>query len=279
MININNLKYEMLSNRIEKTAILFELSEGLKTFFKENPDEIVDVSFSFNKNSPKEPAYISFKCSTDEGKSVVFSNIFHFLHKCVSLFDPIKSPFGLFAMCLINNPQKIDFTFNKNNFDFIFKYADDFDGKAEWLARVINMFDDDLNYIIVDKHPLWGKYPTTVFNKKSYDLWKEVKSREGYIKSFNEYQVFLKNAELIKTHYNQLSDNQTMSLQKSCLFIFEEGKILDTIELNEMDYITGLFDKKDDTKGLNNFIKQNSTIFELNHNLNEKMLSDIFLNN
>lgn len=279
MININNLKYEMLANRIEKTAILFELSEGLKSFFKENPDEIVDISFSFNKNSPKEPAYISFKCSTDEDKSVVFSNVFHFLHKCVSLFDPIKSPFGLFAICMINNPQKIDFTFNKDNFDFIFKYADDFDGKSEWLARVINMFDDDIDYIIIDKHPLWGKYPTTVFNKQSYDLWKEVKSREGYIKSFNKYQVFFKNAELIKEHYNQLSENQTMSLQKSCLFIFEEGKILDTIELDEMDYITGLFDKKDDTKGLNNFIKQNSTMFKLNHNLTEKMLSDIFINN
>lgn len=276
---MNNLKHEMLSNRIEKTAILFELAQGLKKFFKENPEEIVDISFCFNKNSPKDPAYISFKCSTDEDKSVVFSNVFHFLHKCVSLFDQIKSPFGLFSMCLINNPQKIDFTFNKDNFDFIFKYADDFDGKEEWVRRATNMYDEDIDYIIIDKHPLWGKYPTTVFNKQSYELWQEVKKREGYIKSFNEYQVFLKNAELIKEHYNQLSENQTMSLQKSCLFIFEEGKILDTIELDEMGYITGLFDKKDDTKGLNNFIKQNSTMFELNHNLTEKMLSDIFINN
>ena len=51
MININNIKYEMLANRIEKTAILFELCEGLKRFFKDNPEDIVNVSFSFDKNS------------------------------------------------------------------------------------------------------------------------------------------------------------------------------------------------------------------------------------
>lgn len=278
MININNIKYEMLANRIEKTAILFELCEGLKSFFKDNPEDSVDVSFSFDKRSPKEPAYINFKCSTDEDQSVVFSNVFYFLHKCISLFDPVKSPFGLFTMCLLDNPQKVDFTFNKDNFGFIFKYADDFDGKEEWLIRAINEYEDDIDYVIVDNHPLWGKYPTTVFNKKSYDMWQEVKSREVYIKSFNEYQIFLKNAELIKKHYRMLSENQTMSLQKSCLIIFEDDKILDCIELDKMDYIKGFFDKKDSEKGFGNFIKYNSTMFELNYNLNEKMLLDIFNN-
>ena len=75
-----------------------------------------------------------------------------------------------------------------------------------------------------------------------------------------------------------LSDNQTMSLQKSCLIIFEDDKILDCIELDKMDYIKGFFDKKDSEKGFSNFIKYNSTMFELNYSLNEKMLLDIFNN-
>lgn len=278
MININNIKYEMLANRIEKTAILFELCEGLKSYFKDNPEHIVDVSFSFDKNSPKDPTYINFTYSIDENQSIVFSNVFHFLHKCVSLFDPIKSPFGLFAMCLIRNPQKVDFTFNKDNFDFIFKYADDFDGKEEWLIRAINQYDDNIDYVIIDRHPLWGKYPTTVFNKRSYDMWQEVKSRESYIKSLPDYQAFLKNAEIIKEYYNGLSNNQSMTLKSSYLTIFEEDKILECIELQDFDHIKGVFDKKDKEKGFINFIKHNITMFELNYSLTEKMLLDIFNN-
>lgn len=155
---MNNIKLEMLANRIEKTAILFELYKGLKEFFEKNPQDVVNISFSANRNSPKETRYITFKSSTDEGQSVVFSNVFHFLHKCVSLFDPIKSPFGLFSQSIANKPQEVNLTFNKDNFCFIFDYADSFDGKKEWLELL------SADYIIVN-HNRWVSIPKWFLTK------------------------------------------------------------------------------------------------------------------
>lgn len=274
MNNINNLKYELLSNKIEKTAILFELYKGLNSFFKDNPNEVVDITFYFHKNSPKEPRYINFRSSFDEGQSVVFSNVFHFLHKCVSLFDPIKSPFGLFATYLINQPQEIEFKFNKNNFHFIFDYCDDFDSKKEWLDLVNNEFGR-ADHIIYRKNNQWGKYPTMVFNEESYNLWQEVKSRENYIKNTYDYKIFLENADLIKKHYKLLNETQTMTLKNSYLTIYEDKKIVDCIKIEEFEHIKGTFSKNNDKVFLD-FITYNATMFELNHNLTEKMLLDIF---
>lgn len=277
MNNINNLKYELLSNKIEKTAILFELYKGLNGFFNEHPEKVVDITFSFNKNSPKEPIYINFKSSTDENQSVVFSNVFHFLHKCVSLFDPIKSPFGLFATYLINQPQEISFKFNKDNFHFIFDYCDDFDSKKEWLDLVNEEFGKT-DYIIYKMNSQWGKYPTMVFNDESYSLWQEVKLRENYIKNTYNYKAFLENADLIKKQYQLLNEQQTMILKNSYLTIYEDKKIVDCIEIEGFKHIKGSFNKKDDNVFLD-FIKDNAMMFELNNNLTEKMLFDIFINN
>ena len=274
MNNINNLKYELLSNKIEKTAILFELYKGLNSFFKDNPNEVVDITFYFHKNSPKEPRYINFRSSFDEGQSVVFSNVFHFLHKCVSLFDPIKSPFGLFATYLINQPQEIEFKFNKNNFHFIFDYCDDFDSKKEWLDLVNEEFGKT-DHIIYNINSQWGKYPTMVFNDESYNLWQEVKSRENYIKNTYDYKIFLENADLIKKHYKLLNETQTMTLKNSYLTIYEDKKIVDCIKIEEFEHIKGTFSKNNDKVFLD-FITYNATMFELNHNLTEKMLLDIF---
>lgn len=274
MNNINNLKYELLSNKIEKTAILFELYKGLNSFFKDNPNEVVDITFYFHKNSPKEPLYINFRSSFDEGQSVVFSNVFHFLHKCVSLFDPIKSPFGLFATYLINQPQEISFKFNKDNFHFIFDYCDDFDSKKEWLD-LVNEEYGRADHIIYRKNNQWGKYPTMVFNEESYNLWQEVKSRENYIKNTYDYKIFLENADLIKKHYKLLNETQTMTLKNSYLTIYEDKKIVDCIKIEEFEHIKGTFSKNNDKVFLD-FITYNATMFELNHNLTEKMLLDIF---
>ena len=273
----NGIKLEILANKIEKTAILFELYKGLNKFFHENPEKIVDISFSFNKNSPKEPMYINFRSSFDEGQSVVFSNVFHFLHKCVSLFDPIKSPFGLFATYLINQPQEISFKFNKDNFHFIFDYCDDFDSKKEWLD-LVNEEYGRADHIIYRKNNQWGKYPTMVFNEESYNLWQEVKSRENYIKNTYDYKIFLENADLIKKHYKLLNETQTMTLKNSYLTIYEDKKIVDCIKIEEFEHIKGTFSKNNDKVFLD-FITYNATMFELNHNLTEKMLFDIFINN
>lgn len=277
MNNLNNLKYELLSNKIEKTAILFELYKGLNKFFNEKPEEVVDITFSFNKNSPKEPMYINFKSSIDENQSVVFSNVFHFLHKCVSLFDPIKSPFGLFATYLINQPQEISFKFNKDNFHFIFDYCDDFDSKKEWLD-LVNEEYGRADHIIYRKNNQWGKYPTMVFNEESYNLWQEVKSRGNYIKNTYDYKIFLENANLIKKHYRLLNEKQTMTLKNSYLTIYEDEQIVDCIKIEEFEHIKGHFNKNNDKVFLD-FITYNATMFELNHNLTEKMLLEIFINN
>lgn len=276
MNNINNLKYELLSNKIEKTAILFELYKGLNKFFNEHPDEVVDITFSFNKNSPKEHHYINFRSSFDEGQSVVFSNVFHFLHKCVSLFDPIKSPFGLFATYLINQPQEISFKFNKDNFHFIFDYCDDFDSKKEWLD-LVNEEYGRAEHIIYRKNNQWGKYPTMVFNEESYNFWQELKSRENYIKNTYDYKIFLENADLIKKHYKLLNETQTMTLKNSYLTIYEDQQIIDCIQIEGFDHIKGTFNRKNDNVFLN-FIKDNTMMFELNNNLTEKMLLEIFSN-
>lgn len=272
----NNITLEMLTNKIEKTAILFELYKGLKDFFEKNPEEIVDVYFSFDRKSPKETRYINFKSSTDEGQTVVFSNVFHFLHKCVSLFDPLKSPFGLFAEFMVRTPQEVKLTFNKDNFCFIFDYADDFDSKKIWLT----LTDERVSYIVhsvpYEKNSAWGEYPTMIFNEQSYNDWQAVKSSENYIKTSYNYNMFLENANIVKKYYKQLSENQTMTLQKSYLTIFEEGMIVDCIELYELDYIQGVFDKKDPEKGFSNFIRYNATMLELNYGLTEKMLMEIF---
>lgn len=270
----NGIKLEILANKIEKTAILFELYKGLNKFFNEHLDEVVDITFSFNKNSPKEPRYINFRSSFDEGQSVVFSNVFHFLHKCVSLFDPIKSPFGLFATYLINQPQEISFKFNKDNFHFIFDYCDDFDSKKEWLD-LVNEEYGRADHIIYRKNNQWGKYPTMVFNEESYNLWQEVKSRENYIKNTYDYKIFLENADLIKKHYKLLNETQTMTLKNSYLTIYEDKKIVDCIKIEEFEHIKGTFSKNNDKVFLD-FITYNATMFELNHNLTEKMLLDIF---
>lgn len=272
----NNIALEMLANKIEKTAILFELYKGLKDFFDKNPTEIVDICFSSNKKSPKETRYITFKSSADEGKSVVFSNVFHYLHKCVSLFDPIKSPFGLFSQFLVMNPQEVKLTFTKDNFSFIFDYADDFDNKNVWLTLI----NESVSYIIYSTYygnnSEWGKYPKMVFNEQSCNDWEAVTSSENYIKTSYDYNMFLENANIVKKYYKQLSENQTMTLQKSYLTIFEEGMIVDCVELYELDYIQGVFDKKDHEKGFSNFIKYNATMLELNYGLTEKMLMEIF---
>lgn len=272
----NNIALEMLANKIEKTAILFELYKGLKDFFDKNPTEIVDICFCFDNKSPKETRYISFKSSTDEGKSVVFSNVFHYLHKCVSLFDPIKSPFGLFAQFLVMKPQEVKLTFSKDNFFFIFDYADDFDNKKVWLTLVNETVSYMKYSVYYDKNVSWGKYPTMIFNEKSYNDWQAVKASEDYIKTSYDYNIFLTNANIVKKYYKQLSENQTMTLQKSYITIFEEGMIVDCIELYELDYIQGVFDKKDYEKGFSNFIKYNATMLELNYGLTEKMLMEIF---
>lgn len=272
---MNDIKLEMLANRIEKTAILFELYKGLKEFFEKNPQDVVNISFSANRNSPRETRYITFKSSTDEGQSVVFSNVFHFLHKCVSLFDPIKSPFGLFSQSITNKPQEVNLTFNKDNFCFIFDYADDFEGKKDWL-ELINVSTPYMKYLAYyEKNISWGKYPCMIFNEKSYNDWQTIKSSEAYIKSSYDYSIFVENANLIKKHYYNLKENQSMTLQKSYLTIFEEGKILDCIELYDFNYIQGCFDKKDPEKGLSNFIKYNSMMLELNYGVTEKMLLEI----
>lgn len=88
--------------------------------------------------------------------------------------------------------------------------------------------------------------------------------------------MFLENAAVIKKHYALLSENQSMILQKSFLTVFEDGAILDCIELNELDHIKGVFDKKDNEKVFANFIKYNAIILELNYGLTEKMLVEIF---
>lgn len=273
---INSIKLEILANKIEKTAILFELYKGLNNFFKENPNEVVDITFYFHKNSPKEHRYITFKSSFDEGQSVVFSNVFHFLHKCVSLFDPIKSPFGLFATYLINQPQEISFKFNKDNFHFIFDYCDDFDSKKEWLDLVNEEFGKT-DYIIYKINSQWGKYPTMVFNDESYSLWQEVKLRENYIKNTYNYKAFLENANLIKKQYQLLNEQQTMTLKNSYLTIYEDQQIVDCIEIEGFEHIKGNFNKKADNVFLD-FIKDNAMMFELNNNLTEKMLLEIFNN-
>lgn len=272
----NNITLEMLTNKIEKTAILFELYKGLKDFFEKNPEEIVDVYFSFDRKSPKETRYINFKSSTDEGQTVVFSNVFHFLHKCVSLFDPLKSPFGLFAEFMVRNPQEVKLTFNKDNFCFIFDYADDFDSRSVWLTLI----NESVSYIIYSAYYAnncaWGKYPTMIFNEQSYNDWQAINSSEKYIKSSYDYQMFVENANIVKKYYQQLTENQSMTLQKSYLTIFEDGQILDCIELYDLDYIQGVFDKKDPEKGFSNFIRYNATMLELNYGLTEKMLMEIF---
>lgn len=272
----HDIKLEMLANKIEKTAILFELYKGLNKYFCENPDDVVKVSFVFHRNSPKEPMYIQYKSSTDEGKNVVISNVFHFLHKCISMFDPVKSPFGLFALSLVNKPQEVTFTFSKDNFCFIFDYADDFDSKSVWLTLI----NESVSYIIYSayyaKNCAWGKYPTMIFNEQSYNDWQAIKSSEKYIKSSYDYQMFVENANVVKKYYQQLTENQSMTLQKSYLTIFEDGKILDCIELYDLDYIQGVFDKKDPEKGFSNFIKYNATMLDLNYGLTEKMLMEIF---
>lgn len=275
--NLKNSVYiEMESNQIEKTVILFEIFEGLKLFYKENPHERVKLSFSFDQNSPKEPAYIKFNCSLHEGKSVVFSDIFHFIHKCISLLDPLKNPFSVFTLSLLQNPQQVTLTLCKDNFDCLFKYyADNFEEKKDWLKRVMNRRDDDIDYVIVDTHPLWGKYPTTVFNKKSHDLWQETKKREGYIKSKYDYKLLEKNIDIIKKQYTSLAENQMMVLKNSYLTIFEEGKIVDCVEMQDCYYLKGVFDKKDNDKDLNAFVKYNSTMLELHHGLKENVFLEM----
>lgn len=270
---MNNLKIEMIENRIEKTAILFELYKGLKEFFSENPNDSVKLSFSFDERSPKNNHYINFTSSLDENKTHVFSNIFHFLHKCISLFDPVKSPFGLFANLIINNPQKIEMTLDKNNFLSVFKYADDFDGKSDWINKMEWTFGES-DYIIFSHNNEWGKYPTMIFNDESLKMWKDLKKTERYIKSKYSYKEFIKNAEIIKKHYFSLNENQTMTLQKSVLTIFEEGKIIDCFELNDFDHIKGVFDRRDNN--FKEFIKYNLTMIELNYEINEKMINEIF---
>jgi len=186
MTNINNLRYELMANRMEKIATLFQLGDGLRGFFKENPEEIVNISFYFADGMPKEPRAIVFSSSLGKGKEST-AGVFNLLYNCVCVASPTESPFGLLTQYLLNKPQKVDFVFNKDNFDFIFKYADDFDGKEEWEKLVINYWDEDLDYVIVSHDKLWGKYPKMVFNQRSYDLWREVKSREEFSKSLKSY--------------------------------------------------------------------------------------------
>lgn len=182
MTNTNNLRYELMANRMEKMAALFQLGDGLRSFFKENPEEIVNISFCFAEGMSKEPRAIVFSSSLSKGKEST-TGVFSLLYHCVCVANPTESPFGLFAQYLLNKPQKVDFVFNKDNFDFIFKYANDFDGKEEWAKLVVNYWDEDLDYVIVSHDKLWGKYPKTVFNQRSYNMWQEVKSREGFSKS------------------------------------------------------------------------------------------------
>lgn len=274
MINNDNLKYELMANRMCKMATLFELGDGLRSFFKENPEEVVNVSFSFAEGMPKEPHAIVFSSSLSKEKEST-AGVFSLLYHCVCAANPLESPFGLFTQYLLNKPQKVDFVFNKDNFNFIFKYADDFDGKEEWEKQVVNYWDEDLDYVIVSHDKLWGKYPKTVFNQRSYNLWKEVKSREGYIKSKYEYHVFIRNLELIKKYYNSLTENQTMVLKDSYLTIFEEGKIVDCVEIDNFSYLKGLFNKKDVEKGFNDFINYNSDMLELHIGLTKNLLLNI----
>jgi len=175
-----------MANRMEKIATLFQLGDGLRGFFKENPEEIVNISFYFADGMPKEPRAIVFSSSLGKGKEST-AGVFNLLYNCVCVANITESPFGLFTQYLLNKPQKVDFVFNKDNFDFIFKYADDFDGKEEWEKLVINYWDEDLDYVIVSHDKLWGKYPKIVFNQRSYDLWREVKSREGFSISLKKY--------------------------------------------------------------------------------------------
>lgn len=188
MKDINSIKYELMVNRIEKTSILFQLGNGLRRFFKENPEEVVNISFYFAEGLPKEPHAIVFSSFLSKGKEST-AGVFNLLHHCVCVANPTESPFGLFTQYLLNKPQKVDFVFDKDNFYFIFKYADDFDGKEEWMRLVVNYWDEDLDYVIVSHDKLWGKYPKTVFNQRSYDLWKEVKSRDGFSQSLKSYQL------------------------------------------------------------------------------------------
>lgn len=273
---MNNLQLEMISNRIEKTYILFTLYKDLKSFFSENPDEIVKLSFSFDKNSPKNNNYIEFHSSLDENKTHVFSNVFHYLHKCISLFDPIKSPFGLFSNLIINNPQKIEITLDKSNFLSVFKYADDFDKKSEWIDN-IEWTSGETDYVIVSHNSEWGKYPTMIFNDKSLEMWKDLKNSTRYIKSTNAYQCLIENLKFIKKHIDNLNDNQFITLQKSFLTIFEDNKIIDCFELYDFNHLKGDFDKKNNS--FIDFFKNNSTMLELNYDINEKMIAEIINEN
>lgn len=69
-----------------------------------------------------------------------------------------------------------------------------------------------------------------------------------------------------------------MTLKNSYLTIYEDKKIVDCIKIEEFEHIKGTFSKNNDKVFLD-FITYNATMFELNHNLTEKMLFDIFINN
>lgn len=135
-MNNEEFKSMILNNRHSKIAILSELHDGLVNYFSSNPDQTVKITFSFKPDSIKKNHFIEFESSLDHNKDIVFSNVFHFLHKAVSLFDPEKSPFGYFARYLMDHPQSIDLVFDQDNFMFIFDYSDDFDGKDEWLETL-----------------------------------------------------------------------------------------------------------------------------------------------
>lgn len=273
---MNTLKLEMLSTRIEKTAILFELYKGLIDYFDKNPEEVVKISLEFKRNSPSDIHYITLKSSIDEGQSVVFSNIFHFLHKCVTIFDTTVSPFGQLALKLVACPQQLDLVFEKNNFLSVFDYSDDFEGKKEWLELIIESKPNSKYIDQYNRNLEWGEYPSMVFNEKTYNDWQKLKSTENYVKSKYSYYTFIKSTNVLKNCFESLTSNQYLSVDKSYITIFEDGKIIDCIELEDFKHIRGVIDKVSEEKSFNNFIENNAMMIDLNFNITESMLKKIF---
>lgn len=263
----NTLPLDMLSNKIEKTAILFELYLGLETYFAENPKQTVEILISFKNGAPKSPKYIHFENLNVDNNTVCFSNVFNYLHKCIVLFEPYKSPFGLFSNYLMDNPQEIKFIFNKENFLFIFNYADSFEGKSEWLNHL------DKKHIFFDKNEVWGEYPTIINNSSSYQLWEDLKKKDSYIKNTYNFKIFSKNMKLIKENYSVLTKKQSMVLEKSFLTIFEGGKIIESIELDNFKFIRFSFDKQNNSASFKFFIENNANILGLNYGLTEEIVN------
>lgn len=268
-----NLKFEILSNRLEKMAMLFELYDRLDKFFYKNKDLAVEISFMTEHDLKSDNKYIQFSCSLDENKNVVFSHVFNEFFKLVCLYDPYKSPFGALSWHLKRDQQKTIFNLNRDNFKSIFEYADDFDGKKEWISLL------GTDNLILNNDLVLGEYPELIFNQQSYDLWNKIKNSDNYIKNTLSYNDFLSNIKIIKKHYENLKNNQHLILKREYLTIIDDSEIIESIELRNFKRFSFDFDfdikKNENENSLIKFIENKKNIIKLYFSLNDSVIDEI----